>query len=272
MRKHWLPYLLFLSAITSFSQVNSVYYILQEELLHVGKSYHGYKGINLFDCKINEGMLGRRGSIISTRNATDFGIFGNGFFRLRSMDSGEVFYTRNGEFYFDENGWLVNKNGYRLDPPINVGKKPPISVSSETSRLKVVTFNGELIIYHFVLYDLPSAGIAPGVFFKLDMDVPIVKDPWVENFVLEQSNQFPEMVLISMMMEIRKERIHRADTQWAKKEYDLLKMLLDVAPKIVVPMIGLESDIEIKNAKNLIPGVYTYEEWVGIVARLALPE
>ena len=57
------------------------------------------------------------GSLKQTNNQLDIAITGNGFFRLQLPDGTEV-YTRNGAFKRDQNGTLVNADGYTLVPQI----------------------------------------------------------------------------------------------------------------------------------------------------------
>ena len=54
-----------------------------------------------------------QGSFETTNEATDMAIGGNGFFMVRSPTTG-MYYTRAGHFQFDEDGYLVNPAGYRL--------------------------------------------------------------------------------------------------------------------------------------------------------------
>ncbi|SLM29252.1 FlgE [Desulfamplus magnetovallimortis] len=53
-----------------------------------------------------------QGSFESTGNVTDLSIGGDGFFIVSDMDAEASFYTRAGNFHFDEAGKLVNPNGY----------------------------------------------------------------------------------------------------------------------------------------------------------------
>ncbi|MDY0189095.1 MAG: flagellar hook protein FlgE [Desulfuromonas sp.] len=55
-----------------------------------------------------------QGSFQSTSNDTDLAIEGDGFFMLSGADSAETFYSRNGAFDFDADGYLVNTDGYRV--------------------------------------------------------------------------------------------------------------------------------------------------------------
>jgi len=56
-----------------------------------------------------------QGSFESTANPTDLAIAGNGFFIVRDpRTTGNVFYTRDGQFMIDKNGYLVNPAGLRV--------------------------------------------------------------------------------------------------------------------------------------------------------------
>jgi len=59
------------------------------------------------------------GSLKQTDNQLDMAITGNGFFKLELPDGREV-YSRNGAYKLDENGTIVNSDGYRLIPEIVV--------------------------------------------------------------------------------------------------------------------------------------------------------
>lgn len=67
-----------------------------------------------------------QGALSSTGKSTDLGVSGNGFFRVRNPVSGEEFVTRAGDFRWDEQGYLVTNDGYRVrglvgTPPSAVG-------------------------------------------------------------------------------------------------------------------------------------------------------
>ena len=53
-----------------------------------------------------------QGNITGSNNPLDVAINGNGFFRL--SDNGTTVYSRNGQFQFDKDGYIVNSNGSRL--------------------------------------------------------------------------------------------------------------------------------------------------------------
>jgi len=59
------------------------------------------------------------GSLKQTDNQLDLAITGKGFFKLELPDGTEV-YSRNGAFKIDDNGTLVNSDGYKVVPEIVV--------------------------------------------------------------------------------------------------------------------------------------------------------
>ncbi len=66
-----------------------------------------------------------QGSLERTDNATDMAIQGAGFFVVRD-DNNTPYYTRAGEFSFDKNGYLIDKNkmkvqGWDLNDPLGTG-------------------------------------------------------------------------------------------------------------------------------------------------------
>lgn len=92
-----------------------------------------------------------QGSISFTENELDLAISGNGFFVVR--DNGEQFYTRAGTFGLDQNGYVVNNTGARLqgfpaddsghitglqnDIRIQAGNLEPRSTSGVQSQLNL---------------------------------------------------------------------------------------------------------------------------------------
>ncbi|MDY6824662.1 MAG: flagellar hook-basal body complex protein [Thermodesulfobacteriota bacterium] len=80
-----------------------------------------------------------QGSFESTGNTTDLGIGGEGFFVVREPNSNQLFYSRAGNFRFDQDGYLVNPEGYVVqgwsldDDGNNVGSVSDIQLSSFTS-------------------------------------------------------------------------------------------------------------------------------------------
>jgi len=55
-----------------------------------------------------------QGSITESANALDLAISGNGFFQVRDTDQVGSMYTRDGQFYLDEKGFITSASGARL--------------------------------------------------------------------------------------------------------------------------------------------------------------
>jgi len=55
-----------------------------------------------------------QGTFESTESGLDLAIEGDGFFMLKEVGNDTVFYSRAGAFRFDENGFLVNPEGFRV--------------------------------------------------------------------------------------------------------------------------------------------------------------
>ncbi len=78
----------------------------------------GSAGIGVYTQNVNQ--LFGQGGITTTDNALDFAINGSGFFQVRDVDGAgatvaePAFYTRNGSFHLDKDGYIVNNQGQRL--------------------------------------------------------------------------------------------------------------------------------------------------------------
>jgi len=64
-------------------------------------------------------IIQAQGDFNSTGNPLDLAIQGNGFFQVQ-LPSGEIAYTRDGEFQLDSTGIIVTSNGYQLQPAITI--------------------------------------------------------------------------------------------------------------------------------------------------------
>lgn len=60
-----------------------------------------------------------QGAPQSTGNVSDIALFGEGFFRVQTMD-GTYGYTRNGAFQIDSTGQLVTAQGYKVMPEVTL--------------------------------------------------------------------------------------------------------------------------------------------------------
>ncbi|MEN0586906.1 MULTISPECIES: flagellar hook protein FlgE [unclassified Kosakonia] len=80
----------------------------------------------------SDGVLGAGSSPL------DMGIQGNGFFRMVT-EAGRVFYSRNGQFQSDENGYVVNNQGMRLTGYMATGTPPEIQQGAPVGPIQIPT-------------------------------------------------------------------------------------------------------------------------------------
>jgi flagellar hook protein FlgE len=91
-------------------------------------------GVQVAGVKQNfsDGVLGQG------TGALDMGIQGNGFFRLVS-EAGKIFYSRNGQFKTDENGYIVNDAGMKLTGYQATGTPPAIQPGAAVGAIQIPT-------------------------------------------------------------------------------------------------------------------------------------
>ena len=79
-----------------------------------------------------------QGNITVTNNPLDLAINGGGFFRM--SDNGTITYSRNGQFHFNEDGFIVNSDnlrltGYGVDTAGNIVASAPAPVQLDTADI-----------------------------------------------------------------------------------------------------------------------------------------
>jgi flagellar basal-body rod protein FlgG len=146
------------------------------------------------------------GMLRETGNDTDFALSGPGFFTLSDPDSGdELYYTRNGNFKLDEEGYLVNGDGYRV-----MGTGGPIQITENKSFVVDekgnVTVDGEvsdtLAVAAFDdLNTLERAG--NGLFRAPGQEPQAVENPGVMQRYLEGANVDPLEETVNMISAVR---------------------------------------------------------------------
>ncbi|WP_435946151.1 flagellar hook protein FlgE [Dryocola sp. BD586] len=78
----------------------------------------------------SDGVLGQGNSNL------DMGISGNGFFRMVN-EAGSVFYSRNGQFQSDENGFIINNQGMYLTGYQATGTPPTIQPGAAIGPIQI---------------------------------------------------------------------------------------------------------------------------------------
>ncbi len=95
-----------------------------------------------------------QGDYSNTGNPLDLAIEGDGFFRV--MVNGEPAYTRAGAFKLDQDGTVVNANGYPLEPEFTVPPETKNVVVTENGHIAALDKNGqelaaaEIPLYTFI--------------------------------------------------------------------------------------------------------------------------
>ena len=68
-----------------------------------------------------------QGSLASTGKETDLGVAGNGFFHVKNSLDGVEYATRSGDFRWDDQGYLVSPQGFRVQGAVFSGGATPTS-------------------------------------------------------------------------------------------------------------------------------------------------
>lgn len=144
--------------------------------------------------------LHEQGTVKMTENPLDLAITGEGYFQI-TLPNGDTSYTRSGVFQLNENGEIVNAQGYTLQPGITVPadaediiingsgevlvKQPGAVAMANVGQIQIATF----------INPAGLEGIGDTMFMETDASgAPIVGNPAEDNFgdlrqgALENSN------------------------------------------------------------------------------------
>ncbi|MET0263073.1 MAG: flagellar hook-basal body complex protein [Rariglobus sp.] len=78
-----------------------------------------------------------QGGLSTTGVTTDLGISGSGFFRVTNPIDGQEYATRSGNFRFDDQGYLVTADGYRVQGETSSGGIGDIQLGTPPSGAKL---------------------------------------------------------------------------------------------------------------------------------------
>lgn len=140
------------------------------------------------------------GDLKTTANPLDIAIVGQGFFQIM-LPSGEIAYSRNGNFKLDSEGTIVNGNGYPLEPQIVVPQNAKDlsigndgAVSARDPQTGDTIELGQIILADFI----NPAGLSPlgdSLFMQTEASGDVVEgNPQTEQFgglrqgMIESSN------------------------------------------------------------------------------------
>lgn len=82
-------------------------------------------------------ILFTEGNLVQTGNPLDLAISGAGFFQIR-LPSGELAYSRSGQFQLDKSGNVVDSDGDGLDPQITI---PPTALAVKIASDGTVSYS-----------------------------------------------------------------------------------------------------------------------------------
>lgn len=175
-----------------------------------------------------------QGELKTTGNELDIAIEGRGFFQL-NLPNGEIGYTKNGSFKLDNEGAIVNANGYRLNPeivvPLNLtdlgisndglvtAKDPATGQTQELGQITLVDF-------------LNPAGLSPtgqSIFIATDVSGdPVEANPGTDQFgVLKQGMiEASNVTLVNEMIDlITAQRAYEANSKSITTTDDMLDII-----------------------------------------------
>ncbi len=124
--------------------------------IHFGDMVNSYYSIFANDQEgegIGSTVLGfttnfAQGSFVTSASWSDLTVSGEGFFNVVNPDSGRTYYTRDGHFYLDASGYLVNTQGHQVQGAAGGvgGALGPILVADPTACTSIyVNTNGDLV-------------------------------------------------------------------------------------------------------------------------------
>jgi flagellar basal-body rod protein FlgF len=149
-----------------------------------------------------------QGTFDRTDQPYDLAINGSGFFKVRDTD-GSVYYTRNGRFYLDPAGTLMNSRGMtllsNLNEPIHVSGKT-VTIMGDGAIIDNNVFTSTIGVSDFTEADyqslIPTGG---GLFLKPATVNEAAANPnsMVVQGFLEDSNVEPILAMVDMIESFR---------------------------------------------------------------------
>ncbi len=130
---------------TNLANVNTIGYkksrMSFESLLRGEKQITDASGINYSRVRENFTEF-TEGPIKGTDNPLDIAIYGDGFFKVQSLDG--IKYTRRGDFQVDQDGTLLTGNGM---PVLDEGNAPIVIPDTDLSKISINSLGEVSILY-----------------------------------------------------------------------------------------------------------------------------
>jgi flagellar basal-body rod protein FlgG len=178
------------------------------------------------------------GSLKETSNQLDMAITGKGFFKMELPDGTQV-YSRNGAFKIDENGAIVNSDGYRLIPEVVVPEDSTnISIGTDGTVTVVqagqtqATQIGNILLTNFI----NPAGLhalGDNLFVETDSSgQPIDDNPGTNGLGLLRQG-FVELSNVQLVVEL-------TDLITGQRAYDANSKIITTSDEMLKTVAGLK--------------------------------
>ncbi|AEF94623.1 flagellar hook-basal body protein [Desulfotomaculum nigrificans CO-1-SRB] len=107
---------------------------------------------------VSVARLVEQGDLLQTGRDLDLAIEGEGYFKVISPEDDREYYTRDGCFYLNNEGIIVNANGYKLEPEINLKDGNYVAIRiDEKGKVQGKTAEGDFQdIDEITLYTFPA--------------------------------------------------------------------------------------------------------------------
>lgn len=174
-------------------------------------------------------IIGQQGDLNQTGNPLDLAIQGQGFFQIQ-LPSGEIAYTRSGEFHLDQTGIIVDAQGNQLQPAITIppsatnvtiGSDGTVSVqlpgqqqAQQVGSLQLATFAnpgglssaGNNYFLETTASGNPIVGVPGGA-----EGLGTIQQGYLENSNVDVVGEFIQMILSQRSYEANSRVVHAAD-------------------------------------------------------------
>ena len=174
-------------------------------------------------------IIGQQGDLNQTGNPLDLAIQGQGFFEIQ-LPSGEIAYTRSGEFHLDQTGIIVDAQGNQLQPAITIppsatnitiGSDGTVSVqlpgqqqAQQVGSLQLATFAnpgglssaGNNYFLETTASGNPIVGVPGGA-----EGLGTLQQGFLENSNVDVVGEFIQMILAQRSYEANSRVVHAAD-------------------------------------------------------------
>lgn len=165
-----------------------------------------------------------QGSFKNTERNLDFAIGGEGFFKVQDAN-GNIRYTRNGIFYKDELGQIVDGNGLYL-----MGKNGRIVISNSNNSISIDKYGnisiGENKIDTIDVVDLQKAEKTGLGYYKAQSEEPSqseVFQGFLEMSNVDMSKEMSDLIILQRSYQFNQKMVMSQDELNKKVISDLLK-------------------------------------------------